>query len=159
MRRFSQGKDRMALRALQICLAGIDCVYGMLLLGHGRSAWHGTAGYQPALALIAFSVLPAGILSVRFPVPAAILQFACAFLGRQLLHNGPWPDLRLYGALSMTLAVAMVAVAVTRGVVEITREAYGESDHQDDRYVPDLTENEADLKVAAAGGARNQLWF
>ncbi|HEY1807243.1 MAG TPA: hypothetical protein VGG42_01715 [Acidobacteriaceae bacterium] len=159
MRRVSQEKGRMALRVLKVCLAGIDCVYGMLLLEHGHSVWHGAAGYQPALALIAFSVLPAGVLAVRFPAPAAILQFACALLGRQLLHNGPWPDLRLYGALSMTLAIAMVAVEVTRGVVEITREAYGESEHQDDRYVPELTENEADLKVAAAGGARNQLWF
>lgn len=145
----------MVLRALQICLAGMDCVYGMLLLaGFGRGAWH-----QPALALIVLSVLPASVLAVRFPVPAAIGQFACAFLGRQFLHNGPWPDLRLYGALSMTLAVAIVALAVFRGVVEITREAYGEAEHQDDRYVPELTEEPGDLKVAAAGGARNQLWF
>ncbi len=145
----------MALRVLQICLAGIDCVYGMLLLaGNGRTAWH-----EPALALIVFSVLPASVLAVRFPAPAAIGQFACAFLGRQFLHNGPWPDLRLYAALSMTLAVAIAGVAVVRGVVEITREAYGEAQHQDDRYVPERTEDEADLKVAAAGGARNQLWF
>lgn len=145
----------MALRVLQICLAGVDCVYGMLLLaGYGRTAWH-----QAALALIVFSVLPASVLAVRFSAPAAIGQFACAFLGRQLLNNGPWPDLRLYGALSMTLAVAIVVVAVFRGIVEITREAYGETEHQDDLYVPELAENEAELKVAAAGGGRNQLWF
>lgn len=151
----------MALRALQICLAGMDCVYGMLLLaGYGRSAWQVTAWQQTALALIVFSVLPASVLAVRFPAPAAIGQFACAFLGRQLLHNGPWPDLRLYAALSMALGVAMVAVAVFRGVVEVTREAYGETEHQDDRYAPELTpEAEGDLKVAAAGGGRNQLWF
>jgi hypothetical protein len=145
----------MALRVLQICLAGIDCAFGMLLLaGYGRGAWH-----EPALALIVFSVLPASVLAVHFPTPAAIGQFACAFLGRQFLHNGPWPDLRLYGSLSMTLAVAIVGVAVIRGVVEITREAYGETEHQDDQYAPVLGEKEADLKVAAAGGARNQLWF
>lgn len=150
----------MVLRALQICLAGIDCVYGMLLLaGNGRSAWHLTAWHQPALALIVFSVLPASVLAVRFPGPAAILQFFCAFLGRQLLHNGPWPEVRLSGALSMALAVAIVGVAVFRGVAEITREAYGEAEHQDDRYVRECSENEAELKVAAAGGARNQLWF
>ncbi|HEX3660977.1 MAG TPA: hypothetical protein VHU89_06075 [Acidobacteriaceae bacterium] len=150
----------MALRVLQICLAGIDCAYGMLLVaGYGRSAWHMAGWQQPALALIVFSVLPASVLSVRLSTPAAIGQFACAFLGRQLLHNGPWPDLRLVAALSMTLAVAMVAVAVFRGVVEITREAYGETEHQDDRYIPEVNENEADLKVATAGGARNQLWF
>lgn len=150
----------MALRVLQICLAGMDCVYGMLLLaGYGRSAWHVTAWQQPGLALIVFSVLPASVLAVRFPAPAAIGQFACAFLGRQLLYNGPWPDLRLYGALSMTAAVAIVAVAVFRGVLEVTREAYGEAEHQDDRYVPEISEDEAELKVAAAGGGRNQLWF
>lgn len=145
----------MALRALQIALSGMDCVFGMLLLaGFGRSAWH-----EPALALIVFSVLPASVLAVHFPVPAAIGQFACAFLGRQFLYNGPWPDLRLYAALSMTAAVAIVAVAVFRGVVEITREAYGETEHQDDRHVPEPGENEADLKVVAAGGGRNHLWF
>jgi len=145
----------MLLRVLQICLAGIDCAYGMLLLaGYGRGSWH-----QTAVALIALSILPAGVLSVRFPAPAAIGQFAFAFLGRQLLHNGPWPDLRLYAALSMTLAVAIVALAVVRGVVEITREAYGEADHQDDRYAPETPGEPGDLKVAAAGGARNHLWF
>lgn len=150
----------MALRVLQICLAMVDCAYGMLLLaGYGRSAWHVTVWQQPALALIVFSVLPASVLAVRFPAPAAIGQFACAFLGRQLLYTGPWPDLRLYGALSMTLAVAIVAVAVFRGVLEVTREAYGEAEHQDDRYVPEVAENDAELKVAAAGGTRNQLWF
>lgn len=150
----------MALRVLQICVAGMDCGYGVLLLaGYGRSGWHLTAWHQPALALIIFSVLPASVLAVRFPAPAALGQFACAFLGRQLLHNGPWPDLRLFGALSMTLALAIVTVAICRGVVEITREAYGETEHQDDRYVPEVGENEADLKVAAAAGARNQLWF
>jgi hypothetical protein len=145
----------MMLRALQICLAGIDCLYGMLLLaGLGRHAWH-----QAALALIVLSVLPASVLAVRFPVQAAIGQFACAFLGKQFLHNGPWPDLRLYAALSMTLALAIVALAVFRGVLEITREAYGETEHQDDLCVPELAGNETELKVAAAGGARNQLWF
>jgi len=145
----------MALRVLQIGLAAMDCGYGLLLLaGYGRGAWH-----EFALALIVFSVLPASVLAARTPVPAAIGQFACAFLGRQLLHNGPWPDLRLYAALSMTLAVALVAVAVVRGVVEITREAYGEIEHQDDRHVPDSGEERGELKVAAAGGARNQLWF
>lgn len=145
----------MALRVLQIGLAGMDCAYGMLLLaGYGHSALH-----DPALALMVFSVLPASVLAVRFPVPAAIGQFTCAFLGRQLLHNGPWPDLRLCAALSMTLAVAGVAVAVFRGIVEITREAYGETEHEDDRHVPELSEKDAELKVAAAGGSRNQLWF
>ncbi|MGA7525191.1 MAG: hypothetical protein WBW84_22270 [Acidobacteriaceae bacterium] len=150
----------MALRALQICLAGIDCGYGMLLLaGYGRSAWHGAVWQQPGLVLIAFSVLPASVLAVRFAAPAAIGQFACAFLGRQLLHNGPWPELRLSAALSMILALAIVGVAVFRGVLEVTREAYGETEHQDDRLGPDFTEKEADLKVAASGGGRNQLWF
>lgn len=145
----------MALRVLQFSLAGIDCAYGMLMLaGYGRGSWH-----RLALALIVLSVLPGGILAARFPAPAAIGQFACAFLGRQLLHNGPWPDLQLYAALSMTLAVAIVAVAVVRGVVEITREAYGEAEHQDDRYVQGNPEEQGELKVAAAGGARNQLWF
>ena len=61
---------------------------------------------------------------------------------------------------TVSLGVAMVAVAVFRGVVEVTREAYGETEHQDDRYAPELTpEAEGDLKVAAAGGGRNQLWF
>lgn len=149
----------MALRVLQICLAAVDSACGALLLAeYGRSAWN-LSGSQPAVALIVLSVLPASVLAVRFPVPSAIGQFACAFLGRQMLHNGPWPDLQLYAALSMTLAVALVAVAVARGVVEITREAYGEAEHQDDRYVPGSSEEQQDLKVAAAGGARNHLWF
>lgn len=150
----------MALRVLPICLAGMDCAYGMLLMaGYGRSAWHLTGSHQPALALIVLSVLPASVLAVRYPVPSAIGQFACAFLGRQMLHNGPWPDLQLYAAFSMTLAVALVAVAVIRGVVEITREAYGETEHQDDRYIAKDPEQQGELKAAAAGGARNQLWF
>jgi len=145
----------MALRVLQICLSGMDCAYGMLLLaGYGHSAWH-----QPALALIVFSVLPASVLAVRFPVPAAIGQFACAFLGRQFLYNGPWPDLRLSAALSMTLGLAIAGMAVLRGVVEITREAYGEKEQQDDRYASGDAEEQRDLKVAAAGGGRNHLWF
>lgn len=150
----------MALRMLQVGLGGLDCTYGMLLLAlYGRDVWHLGGWHWLAVGLIVASVLPASVLSVRFPVPAGIGQFACAFLGRQMLHHGPWPDVELYAALSMTLAVALVGIAVVRGVVEITREAYGEAEQQDDRCAAEGSGEAGELNAAAAGGARNQLWF
>lgn len=150
----------MALRALQYGLAGMDCLYGGLLLMHYA---HGLrpGGSWPALPLllIAVPVLPAAVLSLRSPLVAGVVQFAAAFVGRQLLHNGPWPGLRLAAALSMTWGLALLIVVVFRGIVEVTHEAYGEADHQDDRHQPALAEEPGELKVAAAGGSRNQLWF
>lgn len=148
----------MALRALQYGLAGIDCLYGVLLVVHYA---HGLRAGGPwpelPLLLICLSVLPAGALALRSPMVAGLLQFACAFLGRELLQNWPNPGLRLCAALSMSWCLAMLVVVVFRGIVEVTLEAYGEAEHQDDRHAAEVETGE--LKAAAAGGARNQLWF
>lgn len=151
----------MALRVLQYGLAGIDCLYGILLvLGYRHAVAPGGAWPELPVLLIAFSVLPAGVLALRSPLLAGLAQFAFAFLGKQLLHGGPWPDLRFCAALSMTWSLAMLVVVVFRGIVEVTHEAYGEAEHQDDRHVAEfpMKEEPGELQ-AAVGGARNQLWF
>jgi hypothetical protein len=130
----------MGLRILQILLAIGNCFYGAFLLDrYGRvilhvQAWPLMLGQQVVL-LVAISVLPTALVGVRFPLIAGIVEFACGFIGRQLLHDAPMADLKSYAAFSMGIAFAILAVAVVRGIVEVTQEAFGEIPDQDDKPV------------------------
>lgn len=130
----------MILRVLQILLAVANCVYGALLLWlYGSLAlhlesWPPQAGEQVVL-LVALSVLPAALVGLRFPIVGGILEFACAFIGRQLLHDAPLPDLLRYSRISMGVALAVLAIAVLRGITDVTREAFGDEDHRGRKHV------------------------
>jgi hypothetical protein len=128
----------MSVRHLQISLAAGNCLLGLLLLEkHGRTlllshAWPPSLEQQ-VLLLVAGSVLPAALFSLRYPLVAGIFQFSSAFIGNQLLHEAPLPDLRLISAISMTMGFAILAVTVFRGILEVTREAFGEAEDQDEK--------------------------
>ena len=127
----------MTLRALQLALAIGNCLYGALLLQmYGRPAFHAPLWPpsldQQVLWLVAISVLPVAALGLRFPLLAGIFQFSCAFLGSQILHDAPFPDLRLISSISMTIALVALVLAVFRGILQVTREAFGEAEDQDD---------------------------
>lgn len=128
----------MSVRLLQNIVAGSNCLYGLVLaalygptLLHSR-AWPPTLEQQ-ALLLVAVSVLPLALLAVRFPLVAGIAQFATAFIGNQLLHEAPLPDLRAFSALSMMIALVILFVAVFRGILKITQEAFGQAEDPDEK--------------------------
>jgi hypothetical protein len=66
-------------------------------------------------------------------VVAGIAQFSSAFIGNQMLHDAPLPDLRAFSSASMVLALAIIFIAVLRGILEITQEAYGEVEDRDEK--------------------------
>lgn len=128
----------MGLRVLQVLLAVGNCLYGGLLLTrYGQPALHPGA-WPPALEqqvvlLVAISVLPTALVGLRFPLIAGIVEFASGFIGRQLLHEAPLADLRTFAGISMAVGFAILAVAVLRGIVDVTREAFGEAEDQDEK--------------------------
>lgn len=87
---------------------------------------------QEVLVLVAGSILPLAILAFRFPLIAGIAQFSTAFIGNQLLHEAPLARLRDLSTVSMGLALAMLFIAVFRGILEITQEAFGESEEAEE---------------------------
>ena len=125
----------MSLRLLQILLALGNCCYGaFLMLQYGpvfrqSYAWPLSLD-QDVILLIGMSVLPIALLSLRFPIVAGILEFACAFIGLQLLHSDPLPHLTHYANVTMIMAAAVLAVAVLRGVTEVTYEAFHQKDEK-----------------------------
>ena len=126
----------MVLRRVHTALIGGNCFFGLLLLGlygpiliHTR-AWPPSLA-QEALLLVAASVVPFAVLSVRFPLVAGIAQFSTAYIGNQLLREAPLPELRAFSSISMMLALVILAVAVFRGIFEITQEAFGEAEPQE----------------------------
>jgi hypothetical protein len=128
----------MSVRLLQNIFTAGNCVFGSLLLAlygptllHSRS-WPPSLEHQ-VLLLVAASVMPLAVLAVRFPLVAGIAQFSSAFIGNQMLHEAPLPDLRAFSSVSMVLAVAILFIAVFRGILEITQEAFGESEDQDEK--------------------------
>ncbi len=130
----------MVLRRVHTFLIGGNCFLGLLLLGlYGPILLHTRAWppslVQEALLLVAASVLPLAVLSVRYPLAAGIAQFSTAYIGNQLLHAAPLPELRLFSSISMMLALLILLVAVFRGIFEITQEALGEVEHQDEKRV------------------------
>ena len=128
----------MTLRILQMVLAVGNCLYGVVLLElYGRTALHiplwPPSLDQQVLWLVALSVLPIAVIGLRFPLAAGILEFAAAFVGNQLLHDSPFPDLRLVSTISMTIAFIILGLSVFRGIIEVTREAFGEAEDTDER--------------------------
>jgi Na+/phosphate symporter len=128
----------MGVRVLQTVLVAGNCLFGLLLLVlYGPPLLH-TRAWPPSieqevLLLVAGSVFPLAVLAVRFPLVAGIAQFSTAFIGNQLLHEAPLPDLRICSSASMALALALLFVAVLRGILEITQEAFGEAEEPDEQ--------------------------
>lgn len=130
----------MTLRTLQLALSIGNGLYGGLLLDlYARSAFHAPlwplALDQQVLWLVAISVLPVALIGLRFPLIAGILEFSCAFLGNQMLHDAPYPDLRLISSISMAIAIVILGLAVLRGILQVTREAFGESEEQEEHPI------------------------
>lgn len=128
----------MSLRFLQTRLAIGNCVYGGLLLGmYGHEALHPSVWPltldQQVLWLVALSVLPIAAFGVWAPLTCGILEFATAFVGNQMLHDAPFPDLRLASSISMTIALVILGLVVFRGILQVTREAFGEAEDPDER--------------------------
>ena len=128
----------MRASLLQRVLAVADCLFGLALLGlYGGTLLH-TRVWPPtleqrAVLLVAVSVLPIAALGLRCPLAAGIVQFGTAFIGNQLLHESTLPDLRALSSLSMALSGAILAAAVFRGIFEITQEAFGQAEDQDEK--------------------------
>jgi len=128
----------MGVRILQNVLLAGNCLFGLLLLVlYGPPLLH-TRAWPPSLeqevlVLVAGSVFPLAVMAVRFPLVAGIAQFSTAFIGNQLLHEAPLRDLRACSSASMALALALLFVAVLRGILEVTQEAFGEAEEQDDQ--------------------------
>ncbi len=127
----------MSVRLLQILVAAGNCLFGLLLLAiygpallHGH-AWPASLEHQ-VLVLVAGSVLPLAVLAVRFPVVAGMAQFSAAYIGNQLLHEAPLRVLREFSRVSMGIALAILFLAVFRGILEITQEAFGETEESDE---------------------------
>ena len=125
----------MSLRWLQIALTGADCLFGSFLLvryGGAILAHHSWPLEQQLALLVAGSVLPLALATLRYPLAAGIAQFSAAFLGNQFLREAPLPDLRLCSSVSMILALAILVAAVFRGIFEITQEAFGQAEEPDE---------------------------
>jgi hypothetical protein len=130
--------SKMSVRLLQNGLAVGNCLFGLLLLAlYGPALIH-TRAWPPSLEqevllLVVGVVVPLAILAVRFPLIAGIAQFSTAFIGNQILHESPLPGLRAFSSASMTIALAILFVAVFAGILEITQEAFGEIEDQDEK--------------------------
>jgi len=126
----------MSVRLLQIALACGDCLFGVVLLaryGRGMLAYQPWLLEQQVILLVVGCALPLALMSLRFPLVAGLAQFTTAFIGNQLLHEAPLPDLRLCSSISMAFALAILFAAVFRGILEITKEAFGESEEEDEK--------------------------
>jgi hypothetical protein len=130
----------MSVRLVQnICVAG-NCLFGLLLLTvYGSALVHGHVWPlsldRQVLFLVAGTAFPLALLAVRFPLLGGMTQFSTAYLGNQILHEAPLHALREFSAASMTVALVIVFVAVLRGILEITQEAFGETEHPDEERV------------------------
>lgn len=129
----------MSLRILETVVVSGDCFYGALLFSaYGREAFHPPVGLPAAdlqaLWLVAIMVLPIAVLGLRYTLAAGILEFATAFVGNQMLHNAPFPDLRLVSSISMTIALAVLGLTVFNGILQVTREAFGEAKDPDEQH-------------------------
>ncbi len=129
---------KMSVRVLQtVCAAG-NCVFGLMLLAlYGPALMHSRVWPlsldQQVLILVAGSAFPLAVLAVRFPLVGGMAQFCAAYLGNQLLHEAPLHRLRELSSASMMIALAILFVAVLRGILEITQEAFGEAEEADEQ--------------------------
>lgn len=119
----------MFLRVFQIIVAIINCLYGLMLLLRYEGAAKQIHNWplsmdQQVLLLIGICVFPAALIGFRFPIAAGILEFTSAFVGRQLLHMTPYPELLQFSQITRGLALAVLIVALLRGVTSVSREAF-----------------------------------
>ncbi|MFP5226590.1 MAG: hypothetical protein ACLGXA_03090 [Acidobacteriota bacterium] len=128
----------MRIRPLQNVVAVGNCLFGLMLaalygpaLVHIR-AWPLSLG-QEVLLLVAGSALPLAVVALRFPLVGGMAQFSMAYIGNQLLHEAPLRVLRDFSAVSMGIALTMLVIAVFRGILEITQEAFGEIEEADEQ--------------------------
>jgi hypothetical protein len=130
----------MSVRLLQILVAAGNCLFGLLLLAiYGPAlvhnhAWPPSLGQQ-VLVLVAGTALPLAVLAMRFPVIGGMAQFCAAYLGNQLLHEAPLRVLREFSWLSMGMALAVLFLAVFRGILEVTQEAFGETEEAEEQQM------------------------
>jgi hypothetical protein len=132
----------MSVRSLQFVFGIGDCLFALILLAlyapallHSR-LWPPTLEEQ-VLLLVAGSALPLALVALRHPVAGGMAQFAAAYLGNQLLHEAPLPFLRAFSWASMLAALAILLLAVFRGILEVTQEAFGEPQEQEqDELLP-----------------------
>lgn len=113
----------------------------MLLRRYGAGVWPlvwPPSLEQSVLLLIAGAVLPAALIGLRFPLPAGIFQFACAFIGLQMAHEEVRPNLYQVAHFSMLLAAAILAVKVLRGITEVTEEAFAEGREDSEKELPSV---------------------
>jgi len=130
----------MSVRLLQNLVSAGNCLFGLLLLAiygpaleHSR-VWPPTL-QQQVLLLVAGSVLPLAVLVLRFPVVGGLVQFSAAYIGNQLLHEAPLRVLREFSWVSMGIALAILFLAVFRGILEVTQEAFGEAEEADEEQL------------------------
>lgn len=129
----------MSIRGLQNVLGTVNCLLGMALLAlYGPSllhihAWPVTL-VQDVLLLVAGSVLPLALLALRFPLVGGMAQFATAYIGNQLLHEAPLHTLRQFSTVSMIAALVIILLAVSRGILEVTQEAFGEIEDAEEQH-------------------------
>ena len=132
----------MSVRLLQLVLGVANCIFGLLLLERyggslvSQRAWPPSLEEQ-AIFLVAVILLPLAILGLRFPLLAGIAQFATAFIGNQLLHDSPFLGLRAFSSISMAMSMAILLLEVFRGILEVTQEAFGEIEDQDEKRAAD----------------------
>ncbi len=133
-------RPKMSVRLLQILVTAGNCLFGLLLLAiYGPALLHSHAWppslEQQVLILVAGSALPLAVLALRLPVLGGLAQFAAAYIGNQLLHEAPLRVLREFSCISMGIALAILFLAVFRGILEITQEAFGEAEDPDEQQV------------------------
>jgi len=128
----------MSVRLIQNALAAGNCLFGLALLSlYGPELLHTHAAWPPSLdqqvlLLVAGSALPLAVVGLRFRLVGGMAQFSAAYLGNQLLHEAPLQVLRTFAVASMGVALAIVLVAVFGGILEITQEAFGETEAVED---------------------------
>jgi len=130
----------MSVRLLQNVVAGGNCFFGILLLAiYGPALEHSQAWppglEQQVLLLVAGCVLPLAIVVLRFPVIGGMAQFSAAYIGNQMLHEAPLRVLREFSRISMGIALAILFLAVFRGILEVTQEAFGEVEDTDEEQL------------------------
>jgi hypothetical protein len=130
----------VSVRLFQYVVASANCFFGLVLLAlYGPALLHGHAWppslQQQVLLLVAGSALPLAVLAMRFPVIGGLAQFSAAYIGNQLLHEAPLHILRQCSWASMIFALAILFLAVFRGILEVTQEAFGEAEDADEKQL------------------------
>jgi hypothetical protein len=118
-------------RVLQLVVLLANCVFaGWVFHSYGMPVlklhhWPLTV-MQTKLVLIAGAFLPVSLLCLWVPVSAAVVQFACAFIGSTLRSGTPMPALHQVAREIMMAAGAVIIVSVIHSITGITQEAFEE---------------------------------